>query len=178
MRREVFFILFVTLSLCFLVGCSQETGVSGMGQIDLSIDTESMNNPEDVVAYNVVIENTDGVAMLDHSGSTKSQYSISVPAGNYTASVEALDGSGHVIGKGSVSAAVSGGQINTFAVPVTEISGKGPVFISVACNASGTLSFSVSDDSRAEVGKGELGYSDGFYSSSVELQNGHYSLAI
>ena len=167
--------------ICF-VSCNQNEVTTQMGSLEVSIDSAGMKGLQaismDTASYNLVVKNSAGAVVLDYSNSTRSSYTIMVPAGYYTVEVEALNRDREVIGSGTGTGEVRSGQSSRINVIVEEIGGIGTLSIAISGNGGENYSYSIMDASIMEIGGGDLVFSSGVYSASVNLQNGFYTIAI
>ena len=175
-------ILMILGSLFCFISCTQNNAVTELGNLELSIDSAGMRGIQaismETASYNVVVKNSSGAVVLNHTNSTRTSYSVSVPTGYYTAEVEALNRSGDVIGSGTASGEIRAGQTNRINVVVSEISGIGTVSLVITGNEGENLSYSVLDAGLSDAANGSLVYSDGAHRASINLQNGFYTLVI
>lgn len=180
MKKTIVSILLVVVLLIF-VSCSQESTVQ-LGILDVEIRLGVSRGiqaiPMETSSFNVVIKNSSGATILDYSNTSRTSFSISVPAGYYSAEVEALNSDGIVIGSGTASGEVRSGRTNMLNVIVEETQGIGFLYIEIPGSSGEELTYSVTDAAIEEVTTGSLVYANGGYSASLNLQNGFYSLCI
>ena len=181
MKRTLIFILVAILALLCLASCSEYVA-DKLGTLEINIGTSISRGMQamsmEVSSYNVVVTNSDGEEVMSSYRSTRTSYSVSVPAGTYTASVEALNSTGDVIGTGSGSAPVVAGQTNSFNIIVTEAAGNGTFRMAITAEAGHEFAYSINTADGTTVKSGNLVYYEGVYSVTETLANGFYTFSI
>ncbi len=181
MRKTFAFVMILCVMFAALVSCSNDA-VETFGRLEITIDSDVTRGLEPVSmetkSYNVTVMDSTGSTVFTSSSSAKTSYTTSVPIGNCTVNVEALNKTGDVIGSGYASCEIRAGQSNTITVRVTEPSGNGTFSMSVRGKSGNSLSYVIKDASMTTVRQGSLTYSDGKYSASETLSNGFYYFSI
>ena len=181
MKKVFTFGLILFAMFALLVSCSNNA-VEAFGVLEINIDSDVSRGLEPISmetrSYNVTVMDSTGATVFTSSSSAKTSYTTSVPIGNCTVNVEALNKTGDVIGSGYASCDIRAGQENTITVRVTEPAGNGTFSMSVKGKAGNNLSYVIKDASLATVKQGSLAYSNGKYSATETLQNGFYYFSI
>lgn len=175
----VIFVLFAVLLSCF-VACSNGSAENGTLKVSISsaVAKGLQAIPMDVVSYNVTVKNSSGQEVSTGS-CENSNYTVSVVPGSYSVVVEAVNEDGVVIGEGKASGFVVAGKSTLFSVLVSELEGTGSFSISIAADEGLSLSYVIEKTNGSYKKTGELVYSDGKYSVSVDdIGNGFYKFSL
>ena len=177
----VYALLIVAALLCF-VGCN-DNSVVRYGTLEINIESEVSKGIQavsmDTASYNVTVKDSKEVVLFSSSKSTKTSYSISVPAGTCTIEIEALNKAGDVIGIGSTTVEIAPDVVNRFSITVGEpADGTGDFSISIKGEYGHTLEYHIiSADSEIET-TGTCIYMNGAYYAKVTLPKGYYTFQI
>ena len=179
--KKVLLVFIITIMALF-VACDNNSVVQ-MGSLIVQIDSNVSRGLQAVsmetASYSIVIKNASNEIVLSNSSSLETTYTLSAPAGLYTAEVQALNADGTVIGSsGLVECSIVAGEINSLTVVVSEIGGNGNFSIAITGNEGYPLAYSIKNASGTEIKAGSLAYAAGFYSAEQELANGFYTFTI
>lgn len=182
MKRSYVYVLLIVAALLCFVGCN-DNSVVRYGTLEINIESDVSKGIQavsmDTASYNVTVKSSTGNILFSSSKSTKTSYTISVPAGTCTIEIEALNKAGDVIGIGSTSGEITPDVVNRFNITVGEPDdGTGVFSISVKGEYGHTLEYRiVSADSEFEK-TGNCIYMNGAYSAEITLPKGYYTFQI
>lgn len=183
MRKTFAFVMILCAMFAVLVSCSNNA-IETFGSLEINIDSDVSRGLEPISmetkSYNVTVMDSTGATVFTSNSSAKTSYTTSVPIGNCTVNVEALNKTGDVIGSGYASCEIRAGQSNTITVRVTEPSGNGTFSMSIRGKSGNSLSYVIKDASLTTIKQGSLTYSEstGKYTASETLSNGFYYFSI
>lgn len=177
----IFAIIFACIVL--LVGCSQNVDQKQeFGTLVIEIDTAIERGLQAVSmetdSYNVTVKNASDETIFTTTKTNKTSFTISVPVGSCSVEIEALNKAGDIIGTGTASGTVDAKTTTTFNVLVQELKGNGNFSISISGPSGNELVYYIKSTDGTLLKSGNLTYSNGIYSSSIELPNGFYLFSI
>ena len=151
--KKVLLVFIITIMALF-VACDNNSVVQ-MGSLIVQIDSNVSRGLQAVsmetASYSIVIKNASNEIVLSNSSSLETTYTLSAPAGLYTAEVQALNADGTVIGSsGLVECSIVAGEINSLTVVVSEIGGNGNFSIAITGNEGYPLAYSIKNASGTE----------------------------
>ena len=182
MGKHPFVVVLILALLVLFVSCTEEFSFTGTGTLEIQINSSIARGVEtvsmDTASYNLTITNSSEEVIYSSMNSSMTSYTVKVPAGTYTAYVEALNADGVVIGMGGGEGTVVAGQTNHFEITVDEFSGDGTFAMKIKGDAGYNLEYKVYDAKYEVVTEGKLVYSNDLYQATVGLPKGFYGIEI
>ncbi|MBR1938587.1 MAG: leucine-rich repeat domain-containing protein [Spirochaetales bacterium] len=175
------FILILSVLFTFM-GCSEET-VENDGTLDIHLATSGTKGVApsvslDAESYHIVVRNSSSVSVFDETVKNDSDLEIALEPGLYNVTVDALNGEGKVIGRGTADGTVEAGKSTVLSISIQEIEGKGTLSINISAENSRNIGYEVLSSTGSFITSGSLSYKDGKHTAEAELSNGFYVLRI
>ena len=175
------FILILSVLITFM-GCSEEN-VENEGTLDIQLATSGTKGVApsvslDAESYHIVVKNSSSVSVFDETVKTDADLVIALEPGLYNVTVDALNGDGKVIGRGTAEGTVEAGKSTVLSISILEVGGKGTLSINISAKKSSNIEYEVLSPEISLITSGSLSYKDGKHTAEVELSNGFYVLRI
>ena len=175
------FILFLSVLFTFM-GCSEEN-VENEGTLDIQLATSGTKGVApsvslDAESYHIVVRNSSSVSVFDETVKIDADLEIALEPGLYNVTVDALNGEGKVIGRGTAEGTVEAGKSTVLSISIQEVEGKGTLSINISAENSRNIGYEVLSSTGSFITSGSLSYMDGKHTAEAELSNGFYVLRI
>ena len=175
------FILILSVLFTFM-GCSEEN-VENEGTLDIQLAASGTKGVApsvslDAESYHIVVKNSSSVSVFDETVKIDADLEIVLEPGLYIVAVDALNGEGKVIGRGTAEGTVEAGKSTVLSISIQEVEGKGTLSINISAENSRNIGYEVLSSTGSLITSSSLSYKDGKYTAEAELSNGFYVLRI